>query len=254
MTKKQKREWFDDDALWRDLFPYMFPPKRFLEAEEDADRVIALTRPGGTRVLDLACGPGRVAVAMALRGFSVTGVDRTKFLLDRAKTRARRAGARIEWVREDMRDFIRPDTFDLALSLFTSFGYFEDREDDLRVLRNVFASLKPGGAFLIDVVGKECLARDFTPAGTDPLEGGGRVVQCREIVEDWTRVRNEWIVLEKGRSRSFHFDLTVYSGQELKDRLAAAGCAEVRLYGSLAGTPYDREARRLVAVARKAAG
>jgi len=48
----------------------------------------------------------------------------------------------IELVQADMRGFVRPEGFDLALSLFTSFGYFDDAEDDLRVLRNVHRSLR----------------------------------------------------------------------------------------------------------------
>ena len=60
-----------------------------------------------------------------------------------------------------MRSFVRPDAFHLALSLFTSFGYFEDECDDLQVLRNVHRSLKPQGVLVMDVVSKERLAKVF---------------------------------------------------------------------------------------------
>ena len=65
---------------------------------------------------------------------------------------------------KDMRDFTRAETYDIALSIFTSFGYFEDPRQDVAVLRNVFASLRPGGAFLIDMNGKEVIARKFLPS------------------------------------------------------------------------------------------
>jgi SAM-dependent methyltransferase len=253
MATKRKREWFDDESFWRDLYLFMFPPERLAAGTEEVDRILALARPPGRSALDLCCGPGRIAVPLARRGFSVTGVDRTRFLLDKARARARRVKSRPEWVRADMRDFVRPEAFDLALNLFTSFGYFDDREADLTVLRNVLTSLRPRGVFVIDGVGKELLARIFQPTTSQTLADGSRLVERHEIFDDWTRIRNEWILVRKGRARTFRFHHTVYSGQELKDRLLGVGFDSVRLFGSLAGEPYGLDAGRLVAVARKAA-
>jgi len=254
MSPTRRREWFDDDAFWRELYPYMFPPSRFAQAESDVRGALALARPRGRRALDLCCGPGRCSIVLARRGFSVTGVDRTRFLLEKARARARRARVRVEWVRADMRDFVRAEGFDLALNLFTSFGYFDDKEEDGAVLEAVLASLKPGGAFVIDVVGKEFLARVFQPTTSEALADGSTLVQRQEIFDDWTRVRNEWTLLRRGRARTFRFHHTIYSGQELRDRLLRAGFARVELYGSLGGGAYGLTSPRLVAVARKAEG
>jgi 2-polyprenyl-3-methyl-5-hydroxy-6-metoxy-1,4-benzoquinol methylase len=78
-------------------------------------------------------------------GFSVTGVDRTAFLLDEARRHALTEGVEVEWVQEDMRSFARPNAYDLAVSVYTSFGYFDDPADNRLVLRNLFTSLKSGG-------------------------------------------------------------------------------------------------------------
>jgi SAM-dependent methyltransferase len=247
----RKREWFDDDAFWRDFYPLIFPRRRFDEAPAEIEKILALTKPAGTGALDLGCGPGRCSIALARRGYAVTGVDRTRFLLARARARARRAGVRIEWVESDMRDFVRPDAFDLSLSLYTSFGYFDDKEDDSRILRNVLASLKPGGRFLVDVIGKEILARAHQPAISQALPDGSTVVQRHEVFDDWTRVRSEWTLVRGRRARTFRFHHTIYSGQELRDRMAAAGFADVRLYGDLDGHEYGSSAQRLVAVGRR---
>ena len=107
MNKRRKKEWFDDDSLWRDLYPFMFPEKRFADADEQVHRVLELTKPKGKSALDLCCGPGRCSMALAQRGFTVTGVDRTKFLLDKARAKARAAKIKIEWVRQDMPDGLR---------------------------------------------------------------------------------------------------------------------------------------------------
>jgi SAM-dependent methyltransferase len=251
MTRR-KKEWFDDESFWRDLYPFLFPTERLAEATAELKKVLALSKPRGRKVLDLCCGPGRCSIVLAKRGFSVTGVDRTKFLLDKARRKARRAGLGIEWVQQDMRDFVRPESFDLALSMFTSFGYFDDKTEDVAVLGNVFQSLRPGGVLVMEMAGKECLARIFQPTTSQALPDGSQFVARHEIFDDWTRVRNEWILIRKGRTKSFRFHHTVYSGQELKDRLNGVGFGEVRLYGDLEGREYGVDAQKLVAVARKA--
>ena len=251
MMRNRKREWFDDDSFWRELYPFMFPEKRFASTSQEVDQALKLAKPQGKRALDLCCGPGRCSIALARRGFAVTGVDRTRYLLAQARCRAKAARVRIEWVRADMRDFVRPGAFDLVLSMFTSFGYFDDKREDLAVLRNMFASLRPGGTFFIDVLGKECLARIFQSTKSDTLPDGTRLVQRHEVFDDWTRIRNEWILLRKGRAKSFRFHHTVYSGQELRDRMEAAGFVDVRLYGDLGGGDYGTNAQRLIVVGRK---
>jgi SAM-dependent methyltransferase len=252
MTKRRKKEWFDDDSYWRDLYPFMFTEQRFAGTPEQINKALKLAKPKGKSALDLCCGPGRCSVALAQRGFAVTGVDRTKYLLDKARARARAAKVKIKWVQQDMRDFVRPDSFDLVLSMFTSFGYFDNKKDDITVLENMFASLRSGGACLIDVKGKECLARILQPTTSDIMPNGAKLVQRHEIFDDWTRVRNEWILIHRGRSKSFKFHVTIYSGQELRDRLESVGFRDVTLYGSLDGEEYGPDSNRLIAVARKA--
>ena len=127
ITKRRKKEWFDNDAFWRELYPFMFPEQRFTKTREQIEKVLALTQPSVKTALDLCCGPGRCSIALAQHGFTVTGVDKTKYLLARARSKARAKKAKIEWVQIDMRDFIRADTFNLALSMYTSFGYFDDK-------------------------------------------------------------------------------------------------------------------------------
>ncbi|HIJ74982.1 MAG TPA: methyltransferase domain-containing protein, partial [Candidatus Hydrogenedentes bacterium] len=139
-------EWFENESFWREMYAHMFPDERFEKAQEEIEGVYGLVGFEGKTALDLCCGPGRHAIAMAKRGVKVTAVDRTRFLLDKARERAQAAQVDVEWVLSDMREFARPVAFDLAISMFTSFGYFEDRQDNLRVLRNVYQSLRPGGA------------------------------------------------------------------------------------------------------------
>ena len=147
-------EWFADETFWTASYNNMFSGAHFAAAPAEVDQILALAQRTGGDVLDLACGPGRHAIPLVQRGFNVTGVDRSPFLLQRARERANEAGVAVEWLEADMRTFRRPASFDLVLLLFTSFGFFRDDAENVGVLRNVAASLRPGGALVLDTMGK----------------------------------------------------------------------------------------------------
>lgn len=243
-------EWFADEAMWREFYPVMFPESRFRNAAAQVDQILAITGFQGRDVLDLCCGPGRHAIQFARKGFRVAGVDRTRFLLDEARRRAAEANVKVQFIEEDMRAFSMPSSFDLAVSLYSSLGYFEDPEDDVTVMRRLHDNLRPGGVLVIDGVGKEPVAKAFQPTMSTTIDGVLFVLRG-EVTDDWTRVRNEWIRIEDGRAVRHSFSQLIYSGQELKDRLRLAGFGEVKLAGDLAGSPYGLHSQRLVAVARK---
>ena len=244
-------EWFENEEFWATVYPYMFPRDRFERAEEQVENILQLVEFQGESILDLCCGPGRHSVLLAKRGIQVTAVDITPFLLEKARERAIAEGVQVEWVQKDMRDFVRDASYDLVLSMFTSFGYFKKEDDNLKVLQNIYRSLKPGGSCLIDVVGKEWLAKVFQPTSSSDEEDGTILVQRREVVKDWSRIRNEWILIKDGETRTFALEHSIYSGQELKDRLEQTGFKNLRLYGSLDGNEYGVDSKRLIAVAQK---
>jgi SAM-dependent methyltransferase len=241
-------DWFKDDDFWRELFPLMFPAERFEAAPQQVEQLLKLTDVKSGAVLDSCCGPGRHAHQLALRGFQVTGVDHSPFLLEKARSSFTEHP--IEWVQQDMCEFRRPGAFDLACNLFTSFGYFDSEQKNLQVLHNVHESLKPGGVFVLDVLGKEYLARVWKGAICTDYPDGLTLLQRPKVVDDWCKVENEWVVMKDGAYRTYRFKHWIYSGRELKERLQAAGFAKVDLFGDLAGSPYGMDATRLVAVAR----
>lgn len=258
-------DWFADDDFWRDNYELMFSADAFQRARQEVDRILALVGTSSdsapTHVLDLACGPGRFTVPLAERGMQVTGVDLSPLLLERATANVAAAAATAaagaagtaagltpEFVRSDMRDFVRPAAYDLALSLHTSFGYFDDRDDDRRVLANLFSSLRPGGALVVDVVGKELQGRRGDRISD--LADGATCIQRIQVTDDWSRLRSEWLVVRGETVRRYHFSHRLYSGVELRDEMERAGF-EVSLFGDFSGAPYDSRALRLIALGRK---
>jgi hypothetical protein len=104
---------------------------------------------------------------------------------------------------------------------------------------------------LIDVFGKEPLARKYQPTSSTQGADEALLIECREVCEDWTRCRNEWILVKGGTAKSFKFQTRLYSGQELKDIMRQAGFEEVGVFGDLDGNEYGIDADRLISIGRK---
>ena len=93
------------------------------QTEREADALARmLAVPAGGEILDVPCGAGRLSLALANRGYRMTGVDWSAEFLDHA--RARDAGNRVTWERRDMRDLPWPARFDGAFCVGNSFGYW----------------------------------------------------------------------------------------------------------------------------------
>jgi len=247
-------EWFEDEVFWDTIAPFLFGVVRDdarTEVEVEGLTQVLGVAPG-SRILDLPCGTGRHSVAWAARGHRVTGADRSEAYLSLAKQRAATRGVEVELVRSDMRELVRAGSFDVALNLFTSLGYFADPVDDLRVLRNLHASLVPGGKAVVEMAGKELMARNLMPRSWDELPGTDQfLLQEHALLPGLAAVENRWIWIGGAERREFRFTLRAYSGTELVRALTDAGFASVELYGDCAGAPYDLTAKRLIAVATK---
>jgi len=245
-------DWFAQPHFWERVYPLMFSAERDERAHEEVANLLELTGIWSGRALDLCCGPGRHSVPLAKAGFDVTGLDISDFLLERARTRAEASKVEIDWVHEDMRNYAMPEGFDLVINLYTSFGYFAQQSDDMKVLRNIASSLTDKGAVVLDVAGKEALAGQL-PLDRQPTveRDGSLLIERVEVVDDWSRAKVQWMFIRGDHVERFDFEHTLYSGRELRELMNWAGLSDVTLYGGLDGRPYGPGAERLVAVGRR---
>jgi SAM-dependent methyltransferase len=245
-------EWYEDDSFWLTFRDYMFSTVRIEQTRAEVDNLIPLLQIApGAHLLDLCCGIGRHSLEFTRRGFGVTGVDRTAAYLKQARATASKEGLQIEFFQSDMRQFLRSDSFDGAISVFTSFGFFENPAEDLRVARNVCSSLRAGARFVVDINGKEVLAAKFRERDWNRRPDGSIVIEERRVLDGWSKIESRWIHIGGSARKESTLVIRPYSGVELTSMLKEAGFREVATYGSLSGTPYDHRAERLVAVAMK---
>ena len=239
-------DWFRD--FFEDLgedFDRIFA-FRVARTAEDADDVEAALRlPKGSRILDLCCGSGRVSLELARRGYVLTGVDLSPSLLEVARRRAEAEGLRVRWFRRDMRRLGFRARFDGVVNLFNSFGYFEDPEDDARVLQEVVRALKPKGRFLLETMNGASFLRNFEARGWSQ-DGDVLILEDRAFDPFSDMLRAHWeIRLPDGRQLMRDVNMRVYLAAELRRMLQSAGLRVDASWGDRVGTPLTLDSRRL---------
>jgi SAM-dependent methyltransferase len=143
----KNKEWFE---TWFDS-PYyhiLYEHRDDEEAERLMDNILTLLNlPSSARVLDVACGKGRHAIHLAEKGLVVTGIDLSWKNISYAQRFERE---NLSFFVHDMRNPFYVNYFDSVLNLFTSFGYFETKKENLHAIQSMSKSLKKGGTLVID--------------------------------------------------------------------------------------------------------
>ena len=241
------------DAFFSDFYLRVAAGDERQERDAEAQALGAARlagRPDGGDLLDVACGFGRHAVPLAAAGYMVVGVDRSQTLLAEARRRAGE-GRWPELVQADYRELpFADESFDAAINLFTSLGYFGD-EEDTKALAEIARVLRPDGRLVIEIMHRDLLVRDFSEQDWRALGGGRLLLEQRTFDAAAGVAQTTQTLIETGGEReSRTFSLRVYTATELVAMLTAAGFAESKCYGDLDGAAFDT-GTRLVVVARR---
>lgn len=207
----------------------------------------------GARVLDLACGHGRHAIALAKRGMVVTGQDLNGDYLRRAREGAVREGVEIETVQGDMRDIPFTGKFDAVINMFTAFGYFDSEDEDVRVLQAVGNSLKKGGQLLLDTINREWVLANYVQNDWHTDDDGNTFLEHREfdLFTGRNHVTFSIVAAEGTRRESPGHDVRLYTLTELVRLFDAASLCVSATYGNYDGSPYSINTPRMIVVATK---
>ena len=157
--KLKTQNWF---ACWFDT-PYyhiLYKERNYREAQVFMDNLTHyLNLPEKAKVLDLACGKGRHSIYLNQLGYEVVGADLSENSISEA---SKNQNETLHFQVHDMRETFE-DKFDAIFNLFTSFGYFENDEDNLTTLKAMKESLTDYGFAVIDFMNVNQVVNNLIP-------------------------------------------------------------------------------------------
>ena len=221
---------------------------------------VDLARQQAGAVLELACGTGQLTIPIALTGLPTVGLDLSAAMLDVAKKRASEAGATVEFLQGDMRDFASGREFKLIIVARNSLLHLLSTEDLLAALTAVRRHLAQDGMFAFDIFNPNValLARPagqrFAVMEENTAKFGPLSVEATNDYDAATQVnRATWFVSTPDRRDAWTLPLTLRSifPQELPLLLSAAGLELISRFGELDRAPFGPRSRVQVCLCRR---
>ncbi len=239
--------WFDSP-----LYEQLYANRDDAEAAKLTSWIAELLPPEQhPEVLDMGCGRGRHSLLLAGKGYRVTGVD----LSPRAITTARRKAAEsnitnVRFLTGDMRTW-QGGPFHVVCNLFTSFGYFENDDDNLRVIRNMQANLKEGGFLVMDYLNPEAVRRSLVPGETVAV--GEMSCRITRYIEADTVVKSlSFVSSPDGKAMTYQERVKLYGREWFESAFTNLGMTMQTIRGDYSGSAFDPlTSPRMVMVVRK---
>jgi SAM-dependent methyltransferase len=221
-----------------------------------------------TKVLDLCCGIGIHAIALANEGYEVVGFDLSKHCLDKAEHLAKQnelSEKRVRFYQGDVRQVFDilsekgEKGFNAILSIGNSFGYYGEKED-LQVLKDLNDLASSNCILVLDVINREWLVRNCSPYGFSQISQTIQMDAARQLNLEISFVESEWKFYEtrgmhNGNSRfifSLKWQLRAYSFDELRGLLDKLGWGYLRSFGSISSlAPLTADSYHIVLISTK---
>lgn len=243
MPEKEK-PWFEDwfDSPYYDL---LYSKRNEDEASFFIDNLLKnISLPESSKVLDLACGKGRHSVYLHQKGYQVIGLDLSKRSIDFAK-QFEKPG--LQFGIQDMRVPLEDVQFDLIVNLFTSFGYFDNVNENIKVLKSVKKMLKPDGIFILDYLNgeklKETLVKEEVKSFPNAHFNIKRKVDKSFVVKDIELITPEF-------RKEYQEKVRLFNVIEFGAMFKAAGLSISSISGDYELSPYSaQKSDRIIIIA-----
>lgn len=242
------QEWYIE--AFEEWYPIVYQHRNDKEAREQVEFVFSeLNIQHNHKILDLCCGYGRHLIFLYSKSSFLVGFDLSVYLLKKAQ---KFLSDKALLVRGDVRYLpFLPESFDIVLNFFTSFGYFDDDKENIRQIEQVSFVLKNKGTFFFDYL---------NPAQVEKIKNieTEKTYQSYIIKENrcYDKSKNELrkdvsIYLNSQLKKSYIERIKIYSLDEILEMFTSQNLYIKKIYGNYNKEPYTKESPRLIIVGEK---
>jgi 2-polyprenyl-3-methyl-5-hydroxy-6-metoxy-1,4-benzoquinol methylase len=242
MAQQWFHTWFNSP-----YYHQLYHHRNHQEAEHFIKSLCSCLKPApGAKMLDIGCGRGRHAVYLNKCGFTVTGIDLSIASIQHAMQYENES---LRFYVHDMRHLNYNNNFDVALNLFTSFGYFETDEEHVDALKTFNKALKPGGILVLDFFNAVKVRHKLVPDCVTTVQNVDFHIH--------KEVRGEKIIKsisfeEDNKTYNFREYVSAYGLNDFKRLFAQSGFEIADLYGDYDLDKFDADSSdRLIFICKK---
>lgn len=238
------KTWFDTT-----FYHTLYQDRNIAEAQFFLQNLVHhLALKPGSRILDIACGRGRHALHLASKGFTVTGIDLSPNSISYAQNENDALGLDAKFYVHDMRTPAKQPA-DVVLNVFTSIGYFEDKEDNTKAIQAFYESLVPGGVAVIDFLHLPWVQKHWV-SEEDTTKGDVTFTLKRSFYDGW--IQKDIGLVHEGKPYSYTERVAALELSDFKEMFDKVGFTLKNVFGDYSLTPFDPEtAERLILVIQK---
>lgn len=243
MQRKWFQYWFNSP-----YYHILYQQRNDAEAEFFIDNLTNYLKPEGeSKMLDIACGKGRHSIYLNKKGFDVTGIDLSEQSIKYAK---QFENNKLHFLIHDMRRLFYINYFDVAMNLFTSFGYFDTEKDHVNALKTFRKCLKADGMLVIDYFNTAKIIKNLNSCEVKSLDEITFNI-TKNIVDG--KIIKKINFEDKGKTFNFEERVQAFSLEDFERMLAKAGMVIDKIFGNYALENFDASlSDRLILVCKKA--
>ena len=210
------------------------------------DNIIKNININNGRILDVACGKGRHAKYLNHLGFNVTGIDLSKNSIEFAN---KDSNENLKYFVHDMRSVFKKNHFDLVTNLFTSFGYFENQEDEQTTINAMSNNLKEGGLLLIDFMNVKKVISSLVTSESKEIDGIKFLIERKY---DENHIIKKIIIKDKDSDLNFQEKVRALTLYDFDVMLKKANMKIVDVFGDYSLNEFNAiDSDRLIIISRK---
>lgn len=247
----RKQNWYKS-FFNEDYFKFWSPTFSTQRSKKETDFIIRqLKLKKGEKILDAPCGQGRHARELSKKGFKIVGIDYSEFLLNEAKKYCDDLTKKPEFLLQDIRKIDFTNKFKAILNLFTSFGYFSDKDNE-KIIENFSKALMDGGCLFLDLLNPFYI---FNKMENKPkkiiCDGFIKISRISDINPLTMTACLEWIIYQNNQQKKLEAFIRLYTLPEIKALLSKHNFKIQKIFGDYRGNDYSLNSSRMIIIAKK---